>query len=75
MSSYLGAIEKSLFYLMHFSIMIKIYMECRPFRTVSENSTHNIYPKLSPHMSSYLGAIEKSPFLFNAFLHQNIYGM
>ena len=35
-------------------------MECRPFRTVSENNTYNIYPKLLPHMSSYLRAIEKA---------------
>ena len=30
------------------------------FRTVSKNSTYNIYPELLPHMSSYLRTIEKA---------------
>ena len=42
------------------------------FRTVSENSNHNIvYPKSSHHISSYLRAIEKV-FFFYYLMHVSI---
>ena len=57
---YLEAIEKVRVFLFNAFLHQNIYGMYILFRTVSDNSTYNIYSKLLPHMSAYLRAIEKA---------------